>query len=656
MKKNLFVLLWCLFLSVGVTVTIKAQNTFEGKRVIVDAPDAGSQFAVRYGTVQYVVVKLTNGSIPSAGDISAGNSTTCPKFVSAVSYTGTEVQVSTDSTTGLFCFRGNQAKYSITVQGTPGISAGKIVYNYWPPNSFGTTDYNVKDFGAKGDGVADDTEEIRSALAFIASRNGGTLHFPSGDYLIGNPTEAVNSGLTGLTLPSGVTVVGVTGISQQSLHGYTPGTVASASGQFSRIRLSATSVFTTIFRVGELSSNIKLKNIVLRADLSSGAVRTGTIGLEGLGKRLNSPAQVIGAEDVAFEQFDYGFRVKAIPELTGTPPTLSPVWQFDFVRVDHCFFVYNKTAGIHTDSFNTDWRVVNSVFVMPAKATGVAADAIKALHIGGLLIESTFAGGSGSGSIGGNFIDVDDAAVITLIGSESEYDTNSFVFGNASGAGAYGDVITFINNVLEKVRFGGRATFVSTGNRYLASSFDDSGTSTLNIGVVIYSTGDRFCYDSYTAGCTTAGTADFKGGKVAFTTGQFADNGGTYPVAGRPTLIGTDLKVTGDANDNTKAALSINATYPKPLFELGDRNGGTYVYTITRASSAYLDFQGTQALPDRGYQFDAPVRLGIFTAATLPIAPNGAMVYCSNCQKTTPCSSGGTGALAVAINGQYECK
>lgn len=42
---------------------------------------------------------------------------------------------------------------------------------------------NVKDFGAKGDGVTDDASAIRSALASLSS-TGGVIYFPVGTYLV----------------------------------------------------------------------------------------------------------------------------------------------------------------------------------------------------------------------------------------------------------------------------------------------------------------------------------------------------------------------------------------------------------------------------------------------------------------------------------------
>jgi polygalacturonase len=46
-----------------------------------------------------------------------------------------------------------------------------------------TGELNVKDFGAKGDGKTIDSYAINRAIETLASRGGGTLYFPAGDYL-----------------------------------------------------------------------------------------------------------------------------------------------------------------------------------------------------------------------------------------------------------------------------------------------------------------------------------------------------------------------------------------------------------------------------------------------------------------------------------------
>lgn len=46
---------------------------------------------------------------------------------------------------------------------------------------------NVCDFGAKGDGVADDTESIQAAIDFCGNNGGGCVYFPTGTYVVHNP-------------------------------------------------------------------------------------------------------------------------------------------------------------------------------------------------------------------------------------------------------------------------------------------------------------------------------------------------------------------------------------------------------------------------------------------------------------------------------------
>ncbi len=56
--------------------------------------------------------------------------------------------------------------------------------------------YNVKDFGAKGDGVADDRPAINSAIGFVNSIGGGTVFFPDGTYMLSkdpsSPKQAIS--------------------------------------------------------------------------------------------------------------------------------------------------------------------------------------------------------------------------------------------------------------------------------------------------------------------------------------------------------------------------------------------------------------------------------------------------------------------------------
>ena len=76
--------------------------------------------------------------------------------------------------------------------------------------SAGTTVVNVRDAGAKGDGVTDDSVAIQKAETKIAS-SGGTLFFPNGTYLV-----------AGLFLDSNVTMTGDAGAILKHPNGYNP--------------------------------------------------------------------------------------------------------------------------------------------------------------------------------------------------------------------------------------------------------------------------------------------------------------------------------------------------------------------------------------------------------------------------------------------------
>lgn len=48
---------------------------------------------------------------------------------------------------------------------------------------------NVKDFGAKGDGVTNDYVSVQKALRYIEEIGGGTLYFPNATYVLDNTVK-----------------------------------------------------------------------------------------------------------------------------------------------------------------------------------------------------------------------------------------------------------------------------------------------------------------------------------------------------------------------------------------------------------------------------------------------------------------------------------
>ena len=68
--------------------------------------------------------------------------------------------------------------------------------------------YNIKNFGAKGNGAAMDTKSINSAIEAAAAAGGGTVYFPAGNYLSGS--IRLKSNIT-LYLDAGATLIAAPG-------------------------------------------------------------------------------------------------------------------------------------------------------------------------------------------------------------------------------------------------------------------------------------------------------------------------------------------------------------------------------------------------------------------------------------------------------------
>ena len=78
--------------------------------------------------------------------------------------------------------------------------------------------FNVRDYGAKGDGIADDTTSINNAIAALTQRGGGRLYFPVGTYKI-TSTVKVNTNNIVICGSGGASVIisGNVGTSRRSL-------------------------------------------------------------------------------------------------------------------------------------------------------------------------------------------------------------------------------------------------------------------------------------------------------------------------------------------------------------------------------------------------------------------------------------------------------
>ena len=595
MRKTLVGL--CLILLAAISAT--AQNRFEGYNILVDAPDtqteAAGSCATRYvPTTTDITITDLNPKTPLKINSCGGNFEPARQVNST-----TAVVRAGEASKFKWCFVGEDASYRITFNGdrfTP-----KLTYTWLAepaPRDVGV--YNVRDFGATGDGKTDDTTAIRSTLAFAAAHNGGRVVFPDGDYAVGNSPEYPN--YKGLTLPSGVIVEGtgsnVTGASinnvvgrnasRITLRGNNPNANPNFDSSAARSTAQITERITgrAVFRIGECTDRVAVRDIELHADSDK-----NSFGIEAVG--AYTPSQAFYFDRVSISNFYRGFYAHALP-------VNNRGWQFDFVKVNACRFVHNRDAAIWIDFWNSDWTIRSSEIFTLSRTRDGRADGLYIFRVGTVLIEDTY-GGATTGD-GGDFIHVEDAAQVTVISSECEGMKRSIAYSEVPGTSNLSFPLTLMNNIFDQpVEMIGARNLVSIGNFY--------GPKTIKLGplVRVYSMGDRFCYDGHTLGCTNGpGAVNFAGGQIIFSTGQPAD----AAVPGRPTVFGGDVQFNGPVQMPNLAFENLPKLTVNPV---NNPNGNR--------------------------------TLG-----------NGAMLYCTNCKRNSaPCQNGGGGAPAMFVNGRWDC-
>lgn len=501
-KKSTAVILSVLLMFAAADVF--SQNRFEGYNIILDVPETqrSQACAIRYApSTAAVTITDLNRATPLDVRPCAGSGTSLTENAGRRTATMRANRVDFK-----WCFEGEDKKYRITFSGDR-YSPGEIAYD-WIATPEQPGFYNIRDFGAVGDGRTDDTMAIKSALAFIATRNGGQLRFPEGEYLVG----ANQPDFKGLALPTGVIIQGVSGIQ----------TGASTNNQKREnpSRITVRGRNRAVFRIGECTEKVAIKDIELNAETAD-----NTYGIEAVGAYTSS--QGLNVDNVVFNKFFRGIYARGLP-------ATDLQWQFDYIKINESRFIFNTDAGIYTNLRNSDWKISSSLFINPRRTSTQNADSMHFERVTAVMVQDTFGGGF-EGALGGTFLNILDSGIITVIGSQTEKMTNSLVYNevNNPSAGDYTYPITFVNNVFgNPIVFKARRTFVSTGNFYGPQTFRADER------LRVYSTGDRFCYDGFILGCQGVAPNYFDRATVIFMTGQ----PGERSIPDRPTYFGTDVQ------------------------------------------------------------------------------------------------------------------
>ena len=432
MTKKFQLLLLFVFVLVYSSTVLAQNNKFEGYNIILSVPEThkSATCSLRYAPPTN---SITISDLDTATPM---NIKPCDGSGTNLTQNGSTASMNASSTNYKWCFRGEDKRYRISFKGDQ--YNNQIVYD-WIPTPEKPGIYNIKDFGAIGDGRADDTIAIQSALAFMATRNGGILQFSEGDYVVGNSPN-----FNGITIPSGVTIQGVSGVHT--------GAASNNVVKKNPTRITLSGRNRAMFRIGECTEKVNIKDIELFAESNE-----NTFGIEAVGAFGSS--QDFYFENVVFNSFYRGIYVHGLP-------ATDLVWQFDYVKVARCRFVFNRDAGVYTNARNTGWKIVESLFINPKKQPGQNANSMHFERAAGIFLQDTMGGGFPN-ALGGTFLNILDSASVMIIASQTEAMTNSIVYNEVEnpGAGDYSYPFTVINSTFgNPIIFKARRTFVSTGN------------------------------------------------------------------------------------------------------------------------------------------------------------------------------------------------
>jgi hypothetical protein len=472
---------------------------------------------------------------------------------------------------------------------------------------------NVKDCGAIGDGLTDDTDAIGCALSKLNAIGGGKLYFPAGTYKVsGSHTYPLP-----LLLPSGVTIEGTNG-------GLSYGTnIGNCVIKLQPVHQP----LAALFKIGEGIKHVAIRDIALSSSTTSG---TTAILAEGL--YPHTSLEFIFS-NISFINFEYGIRVS--PTNCDINSTCSDAWQFDDVKADFLSFIGCK-FGIYIDTENSDWLITNVFNLMPARdsATEPQSSAFYFKRAGFIQIEHAL--GGGVPDTGGNFIYAGHLGSLFVTNSQVENVTNAFVWGHPRpqpDTPDEGDTtarIIFIGNQWGyPVLIRHRVTFISMANHY-----GKSVVTNLSPYARIYSTGDRFCYDPGIGAPAPAPSPS--------PAPSPEDCSAAYGFQEGPGVSGTIVFESGQPkesyNNNNGASV---AERPAQFNTRPVLNKGVDVNGVLQFAPAFTYLQLTQP----------------------PAPPDGAFVYCSDCKLdssgscVSPATPGatGNGAFAKRINGAWKC-
>jgi hypothetical protein len=415
----------------------------------------------------------------------------------------------------------------------------------------------------------------------------------------------------------------------------------------------------SIFTIGGSINSVAIRDIGLTA-LLTGRQANNTVGI--LAQNGTTEATSYQSTDFEFTNLTFTGLDKGIYLNARYYPSSNPnpaygaegFWRFDNVKLDHIRFA-NCHIGVHTNSNNTGWSMKNLYFSIPPGSQipddtetdpvnsstlpyytfGLYLQRISYSIIDEVIADGPIASTNTSASV---LVYVGQHGNLNMQSMIDEGFKNSvFIFG-----GDINNPINMTNNYFQSPVRIRNSWVVSTANQFNFPPSSAVRPAAARLSSKIFSVGDKFCFDT-------------------------------------PPYCTDSTDATYDTDASSVLVFSSNS-YRNALSALRIGQPSYYFDAVRNQTTGYLDFTGNQGtLPPygtigySGYTFNTPggavkinydgsVTYGnksysniIANTGLASAPPDGTVIYCPDCQKATPCNTGGSGALAKRINGGWDC-
>ncbi|PDT68125.1 hypothetical protein CO675_39450 [Bradyrhizobium sp. C9] len=382
---------------------------------------------------------------------------------------------------------------------------------------------NIKNYGAVGDGVADDTAAFQAAIAALPG--GGRIFVPRGFHRI----------TASLTLHSGLTFYGESCISR--VFGLPTGTETP-----SHIFIDSDNLPLFVNVSGVSMESVNFTDISFSARLTPTTTPRGTA--TGFLFEGSAPSDI---KNLTFNRCQFSnFGGYAIRAYDPTAPSANPDWNVCPATLTDCTFLYN-TIGISFETDNADfWQLNGTAFF--GNVYGIVCT-----RSGILVLNQCFGGGGIMVITGGSGTQIRDS--ITFIGCQYEQGTAMLQVADNMATQRTYFPIKMISCIVESpILLSASCHFISEGCRYvnnievtasgvLIDSYSDSFLPTTHINLVAGSSVRNYVTHGtdYPVGirgpitdgkCIRTASAPPSGGTVAYVAGDITYN--SSPTTGSP--------------------------------------------------------------------------------------------------------------------------